>query len=203
MADETPQSKVIEFTPKRDPSAIFDNLADLRKASAITVKRKSVLVNVPVGRPANNVYFRVNPDPAMMLQATVIRDEEGTRKAYYFVPPDMRAHPKLEPRLRWVTIVLVNTWPGSAFLLWPVPRDDSLKVWRSEKKAADLAKTHWTMLVWNQEKADYNIEIAEKINKEPEWPIQPFEQLLKLGFADLIPDNQDHPYVRRLRGILD
>jgi hypothetical protein len=37
----------------------------------------------------------------------------------------------------------------------------------------------------------------------PAWPTESFEQLLKIAFADLIVDNEDHYYVRRLRGIND
>ena len=49
----------------------------------------------------------------------------------------------------------------------------------------------------------WDVETAEKIDKEPTWPKESFEQLLKLGFADRIVDNEDHHYVRRLRGIVD
>ena len=61
----------------------------------------------------------------------------------------------------------------------------------------------WTQLVWNIERADFNIETAESMEREPVWPKESFEQLLKLGFADRIVDNEEHPYVRRLRGIID
>jgi hypothetical protein len=126
-----------------------------------------------------------------------------TRKAYYFIAPDMRDHPKLAPRLRWVTIHLVCTWPGDGILLWAVPEKTDFAAWRSEQAAAQLAQTHWTQLVWNTERADFNVETAENINKDPIWPKESFEQLLKLGFADRIVDNEDHHYVRRLRGIID
>ena len=57
--------------------------------------------------------------------------------------------------------------------------------------------------MWNMERADFDVEAAEKIDKEPTWPKESFEQLLKLGFSDRIVDNEDHHYVRRLRGIID
>jgi hypothetical protein len=58
-------------------------------------------------------------------------------------------------------------------------------------------------LVWNNERADFDVEPAENIDKEPTWPKESFERLLKLGFANRIVDNEDHHYVRRLRGIID
>src|SRR6516165_5285154 len=51
-------------------SAIFDDLAALRKASKLTVKRKTILVNVPVGKPPSNVHFRTHPT-LKLVHATV------------------------------------------------------------------------------------------------------------------------------------
>jgi hypothetical protein len=47
MPDEAskPDLKVVS---NRDPAAIFDDLAALRKASQLTVKRQTMLINVPV-----------------------------------------------------------------------------------------------------------------------------------------------------------
>jgi hypothetical protein len=202
MSDEPAPKPDLKVVSSRDPAAIFDDLAALRKASKLTVKRKTVLINVLVDKPANNVHFRTHPE--MMLEnATVIRDNEGTRRAFYFIVPDMRDHPKLAPRLRYVTIMLVNTWPGDGYLLWPVPEKLDLAAWRSEHSAAQLAQTSWTQIAWNEERADFDVDTAENIDKEPTWPKENFEQLLKLGFADRIVDNEDHHYVRRLRGIID
>jgi hypothetical protein len=202
MSDESAQKPDLKVVPKGDPADIFNDLAALRKASKLTVKRQTVLVNVPVGKPPNNVYFRVHPD-IMLEDATVIRDEEGTRKKFYFITPSMREHPKLAPRLRYVTIHLVCTWPGDGILLWPVSAAADFAAWRSEQAAARLAKDKWTQLVWNPDRADFNVETAENIDRQPTWPKESFEQLLKLGYADCIVDNEDHYYVRRLRGIID
>jgi hypothetical protein len=201
MADDAnkPDLKVV---PDKDPSAIFDDLATLRKESKLTVKRKTVLVNVPVGKPPNNVHFRTHPK-LKLENATVIKDKQGTSDIWYFIVPAMRGHPKLAPRLRPVSLVLTCTWPGNGFLLWPVPERTNFKTWKSEKNAADLAQTVWMNLVWNEERSDFDVEKAEDIDIEPTWPKESFEELLKIGFADVIVDNEDHYYVRRLRGILD
>jgi hypothetical protein len=202
MADDQTKEPDLKVVPNKDPSAIFNDLAALREASKLTVKRKTVLVNVTVDKPPSNVHFRTHPT-LKLENATVIKDEDGTRKKFYFIVPDMRGHPKLGPRLRPVTIMLTCMWPGNGFLLWPVPEKDDFKAWKSEKAAAEKAQSFWTNLVWNPEKADFDVETAEQINIEPTWPKDTFEQLLKRGFADAIVDNEDHYYVRRLRGIID
>jgi hypothetical protein len=58
-------------------------------------------------------------------------------------------------------------------------------------------------MVWDPDKGDYNVKTTDNINIEPAWPKESFEELLKLGFADVIVDNEDHYYVRKLRGIID
>jgi hypothetical protein len=92
MADEQAKKPDLKVVPKKDPSAIFDDLAALREASKLTVKRKTVLVNVPVGRPANNVHFRTHTT-LKLENATVIKHKDGTRDVYYFIVPAMREHP--------------------------------------------------------------------------------------------------------------
>ena len=142
-----------EEVGERNPTSVFDDLDNLRKQSKLTVKRKTILVNVTVDKPPNNEYFRVNPDPEMMLDATVLRNAEGTSKTFYYVPPSMREHPKIKPRLRRVTIALVYTWPAGNILLWPVPvlDDRTIKSWKSARAAFDRLRTQWTQMVWNEE----------------------------------------------------
>jgi hypothetical protein len=201
MAEEKVELKLVASS---DPSDVFNDLAALRRESKLTVKRKTVLTNVTVGKPANNVFFRVSDDPEKILEnATILKHKEGSKEIFYFVVPAMRAHPKLEPRLQAVSIRLVTTWPGSNVQLWPVALSDSFPAWRSAQQAAQLAQQTWVQIAWNEERGDYNVETAENINQEPIWPTETFAQLLKVAFADRIIDNEDHEYVRRLRGLTE
>jgi hypothetical protein len=187
-------------------TSIFDDLATLRKQSKVTVQRKTVLVNVPVDKPANNVYFRSHPDPEMMLdEQSVVRDTTSTSKPYYFIVPAMRMHPKLVRRLRMVTIGLLYIWPGGTLQLWPVPivTGKSLSSFKSARSAFEQSQTIWTQIVWNEERQDYDVETAEAINVEPVWPEKSMSELLKTAFADRIIDNEDCDYVKQLRGVVD
>jgi hypothetical protein len=186
--------------------SVFDDLDALRKASTFTVKRRSVLVNVPVDKPPSNAYFRVHPS-WLLDEATTIKDPVSG--AIYFVTPAMRAHPKLAPRLRKVTLAVISIWPADTVQIWPVPvlGDREFKAWKSARAAYELARDHWTQMVWDEARSDYTVETAEPdggIDHEPNWPIdKTFNDLLKLGFADKIIDNEDHDYVRQLRGLSD
>ena len=167
---ETPKLEVVseQLKAEGNPGSVFDDLASLRKASKLTVQRKAVLVNVAVDKPPNNVYFRCHRE-LVLDDATVLRDTEGTSRAYYFVVPLMRTHPKLAPRLRKVTLVLTSTWPSGNILIWPVPilAEREFPVWKSARAAYELARDQWVQMVWSEDRSDYLIEIAEGIDHEP------------------------------------
>jgi hypothetical protein len=199
---EKPELKVVEEKGEHNPNTVFENLSELRKAQKLTVQRKTVLVNVVVDKPPNNSYFRVHPD-WLLDDATVIKDRDTG--AYYFVVPAMREHPKVAPRLRQVTLAAVSLWPASTVMIWPVPilggRD--FKAWKSARAAYELAREQWVQIAWNEGESDYAVETAEGIDHKPVWPDKTFNELLKLGFDGKVIDNEDHPYVRQLRGLLD
>jgi hypothetical protein len=85
----------------------------------------------------------------------------------------------------------------------PSLADRDFPAWRSQREAAALAQTGWVQMVWNDSRGDFDVETAENIDKEPIWPDKTMSAMLKIAFADRVIDNDEHPYVRRLRGILD
>jgi hypothetical protein len=191
---------------EHNPADVFKDLAALRKASLITVKRRVVLPAIKViDKPSPSLYFRVNPDPEMQLDCTLVVDEEGARKKFYFITPSMRSHPRLAARLRPYTLRVVISQSG-VIMLWPVPitkggRD--LPVWQSYRKAAEMAQTEWISMVWSDEHRDYIITSAEGEIPEPVWPERTLSEFLIEGFADAVIDNEEHPYVRKVRGLVD
>jgi hypothetical protein len=57
-------------------------------------------------------------------------------------------------------------------------------------------------MIWNSDKRDYDVAVAEDIKIEPLWPDDlDIGKLLKLGFADKIINTPEHPYVLQLRGL--
>jgi hypothetical protein len=88
----------------------------------------------------------------------------------------------------------------------PILAEREFKVWKSARAAYDLSREQWTQIAWSQETSDYVVEpIVEKdgIKHDPVWPQKTFEELLKIAFDGKIIDNEDHSYVRRLRGLVD
>ena len=196
-----------QSTATATPSStdIFNDLDALREQSKLTVRRRSVLTNVfVVKHPANSKHFRVHPDKEMTLNATVIFDDSQN---CYYVTPGMRSHPKLNKRLRYVTLYLAVLWPEQQPVIWPVPvaREDGkyLAVWRSYRKAAELAKENWVQMTWDDSKRDFSVEDAERIPHQPQWPKENMSALLKIAFEGYVIDNENHPYVHILRGLAE
>jgi hypothetical protein len=203
MADDQmkPRLEVVGESTPPHANSIFDDLDQLRKASKITVQRKTVLVNVTVDKPANCVYFRAHPT-WHLEDTTVIKDPDSG--VYYFVNPPMRRHPKLAPRLRRVILGAIALWPADVVQIWPVPLPglkSDFKAWQSARAAYELSRDCWVQMVWSDETSNYMIETAEGIDHQPIWPDKSFNELLKLGFADKIIDSEEHAYVRQLRGL--
>jgi hypothetical protein len=195
----------LKIVPPLAPESVFDDVEALRKVATLKVTRRVVPVNVAVRKPPNSVYFRVHPEPAMSLDASVLVGDGGSDD-FYFVAPLMLNHPKVLPRLRKVTIATVYTWPGGAISLWPVPMVEETRIacWKSARAAYGLAKEKWVQLCWNNDLRDYDVAVAEDIKIEPIWPTdKTFRDLLKLGFADKIIASPEHPYVKQLRGVTD
>jgi hypothetical protein len=175
-----PAGTPAESVPAAVPSAtdIFNDLDALREQSKMTVRRRSVLVNVfVVKHPANNKYFRIHPEERMSLNATVTWDD----RTCYFVTPGMRNHPKLITRLRYVTLFTVVQWPEQQPVIWPVPVElpgHDIAAWRSYRKAAELARAEWVQMDWREQVRDFHVEPAEGISVQPQWPKENFSDLL-------------------------
>jgi hypothetical protein len=187
------------------PENIFDDIETLRKTATLKVSRRVIPVNVPVKKPANNIYFRCHPGPDMSLDASVLMGADGSDD-FYFVTPFMLNHHVVLPRLRKVTIAVVYTWPGGVVSLWPVPMAEETRIacWKSARAAYELSKKKWVQLCWDSERRDYDVAVAEGIKTEPMWPDDlDISKLLKLGFADKIISSPEHSYVLQLRGLAE
>lgn len=205
--NENPKFKVVHESKPEEPTrprtaTVFDDLAALRVKQKKSVRRRGIITGVEVDKPPSECHFRCSAE-AMLDNATVVNDRQT--RATYFVDPDMRDHPRLAKRLRWVTLVLTTMWPHNGFLIWPVPMLGAreFKVWTAARAAYTSALERWTQMTWSEEHSNYTVEIAEGLDHEPVWPTATFEELLAHGFENRIITDDRHPYVRQLSGILD
>jgi hypothetical protein len=199
MDEEAKKPRLVEV--ETDPASVFDDLAALRKQSRLTVTKRELLTVVPVGRPPSDQYFRVNPDPEMMLESTILKMKDGPNDTVYYVVPAMRDHPLLVDRLRWVLLVVTYSWPRRQIGLWPVAIDTGRgnSWWTSGWAAYEAAKTDWIQMQSGTDR--YSVFKAEGELPAPEWPKHTLPDLLKIAFRDTIINHDDVPIMRRLRGL--
>jgi hypothetical protein len=202
-----PKLHVIGETPSG--TSVFDDLDALRKTPTIKIARKSVVVNVDVGRPPSDCYFRAHPDPEWRLEDAAIVKAKDADTVYYISPySGMASHPKLKDRVRKVTLAVIAVWPANTVRIWPVPvlgqSKTEFKPWKSSRAAFELSLRTWVQMSWSEEMRDYAIETAEGLVHEPVWPPEhTFRSLLKLAFDGKIIEDENHDFVRQLRGLTD
>ena len=209
MADNPKLHVVGEGSTTPSGTSIFDDLDALRKVPKIKIVRKSAIVNVDVGRPASDCHFRAHPDPEWRLDEEMIVKGKDSDAIYYVDPySGMAAHPKLKNRIRKVTLAVIAIWPANTVQIWPVPllgqTKNDFKPWKSARAAFELSLQSWVQMVWSEELRDYEIETAEGLTHEPVWPMDyTFRSLLKLAFDGKIISDENHDFVRQLRGLID
>ena len=128
MSDDAkkPEIKLVETAPE----SVFDDIEGLRKTATLEVTRRVVPVNVTVGKPSNNVYFRSHPAPSMSLDASVLVGGDGSDD-FYFVAPRMLNHHAILPlasaddRRRPAEWTLSNHHHAPRPSIWTVIHDGS------------------------------------------------------------------------------
>jgi hypothetical protein len=184
----------------------FHDLEAIRLSPEDTAElgTREILIRVPVRRPKREEFFRCHPDPNMKLEVTICTDRDE-QEDVYVVAPAMRG--VLAEDMRAVLLQLAISRKGTVFI-WPlmIPNEDNPlgRSWHdSARKAAELAKSHWIRIAADRSLGGYRVRQAEGKLPEPEWPAdKTFSELLTIAFADRIILTEDHPMVRRLRGLV-
>ena len=183
-------------------SSVFDDLDALRLSvdTAGTAGMREVLRHVPVRKPNRTEFFRTHPDANMSITTAIFDDRE--EQETFFVLPELRK--ELAGELKPVLLMTAITRQGVTFL-WPVslPDDSGRRnAWaETAREAAELAKTAWVRMAADMQLGAYRVYVAEGELSDPVWPDKSFKELLEIGFKDRIIDSEDHPVVKRLRGL--
>jgi len=162
---------------------------------------KKALIRVPVRRPGPQEYFRVHPGEAYRLETAII-DFHDDRETY-LVAPALRAElfAEIKPVRLYTTISrqgVVALWPCKL----PGP-DGRPNPWHDTAlRAAEMAMTHWTRIVADMGLGGYQPYTAAGDLPDPEWPEQPFGELLRIAVGPFYVDRPDHPVIRRLQGLV-
>lgn len=185
------------------PKSIFANLDDLRLSvgEATWGATTEILSKVPVRKPQRQEFVRVHPDESMMLAAAVYEDKLD--REFYFVAPNMMSEMSGET----VPVILVVAISRqNVVFLWPIKiaGDSGLgSDWQETARiGCETAKSKWVRLAADMSLGGYRIWAAQGDLPEPEWPKKPLNELLEIAFRGRVIDNEDHPIIKRLRGLV-
>lgn len=162
---------------------------------------KRALLTIPVRKPDGTWFFRVQPGEEYRLQTVVLELKE--EREIYLVSralwDKLSTENCFSPR---VVFTAINR-QGTLFL-WPIrlPRPDGRQDnWSaSALEAAKMGMNKWTRMTANMNLGAYEVFTATGTIPEPEWPDEPFEEILRIAFKDRFIEGHDHPVLKRLRG---
>lgn len=185
----------------------FANLAGLRLSQDFNsgLALAKPLLTVPVRKPSKEWFVRVHAGDDYRLQTAVIELKEDSE--VYLVDkalwPELAAEPTFGPRALFTAV----SRPANVVFLWPVRlpnQDGKLDEWNRSalEVATTLATEHWVRVSANRALGAYEAHIAPAGNSwgEPQWPKEPFADLLRRAFKDRFIQSLDHPVLKRLRG---
>lgn len=195
-------STVPEENEGANPPSIFADLAKLRLSTSMAgANGTEILWKVRVRKPSKQEFIRVNPAEDMMLPTLIYVDQH--ERETLMVSPHMRDSitEQLKPA---VLVVAINR--QNEHFVWPVmiPAEDrSRNDWHeTARHGCELAKTQWTRISADMSSGLYRLFRAEGDLSEPEWCGRPLAELLELAFRDRVIDREDHPAIKRLRGLV-
>ena len=185
-----------------DKKNIFADLEALKLAtdSATLVGSKEILTHVPVRKPNRPEFFRTHPDPDMSLSTAIYLDKDENE--YFFVVPGMRD--ALLGEIRPVMLIPTIT-RQNVLMIWPLRiavDGDRRDAWaETSAQAAKLAQRKWVRMPADMKLGGYRIYEAQGELSEPVWPDKTLHELLEIAFRDRVIDSENHPVIRKLRGL--
>jgi hypothetical protein len=160
---------------------------------------KRVLLTVPVRKPGKAEFVRVHPELHIDLLAIELKEERET----YFALPALGA--ELSEFVVPVRLRLAVTRQKTAFL-WPLRLPMSQgrsNPWHdSALEAAALAESRWTRVAADMSLGAYQPAVALADLGEPQWPAEPWAEIVKIALRGKVIDTLDHAVVRQLLGMV-
>jgi hypothetical protein len=177
-----------------DPTALR-----MRGDTVDSIGVEKPLLRVPVQKPPRHAFFRVNPNPELLLPAHIIDLKE--EHEVYLVTPEMAL--VLPGETKPIELRVCVTRQGIIFL-WPVPmptEDGRRNAWHdTARKIAKQAETLWCRMTSNMQAGHYDV-VTSKHIPDPVWPPHSMRDLLRIAFGDdRLVDREDHPVIRQLLG---
>jgi len=167
---------------------------DYIEAAAVTKLRTTV----PVRKPNKTEFLQVHPDHHFDLYMVELKDENEI----YFVLSEFLVD--VVDIAVPVSLRLAVNRQGVTFL-WPVRlpvsdrRDNPWHI-SARDAVARAASGRWVSIRANKILGAYEIYEGAPNLSPPQWPQEPFKQILQIPLRGHVIDKRDHPVLRSLRG---
>ena len=211
LMQTTTETQDARLEPEGQQPKSHDTLADPFDVESLRISQdyadsiglKKALLTIPVRKPDKTWFVRTHADPAYRIETAVIELKED--RETYLVSPHVREELATETALQLKALFTAVNRQGVVFL-WPINLpglDGRTNDWnRSALEAETLAREHWVRIQANMALGAYSVWTAETELPEPNWPQQPFKELLRIAFKNHFIDDLEHPVLKRLRGEL-
>jgi hypothetical protein len=201
--DSAPIEISLPGTDQAEPESDPFDLESLRLpqdfATAVEVERP--ITTIPVGKPSNEVFFRIRQDPAYQLQAAILELKED--REIYLVAGNLRSALTTEKTVSSRLVVVGITRQATLFV-WPIrlpDPDGRIDSWSQSALAiAAEAQTRWVRMVSDHGIRAYRPEFPKLVFPDPNWPPLSLQAIIRIAFRDKLIDRWDHHVLRRLRG---
>jgi hypothetical protein len=179
-----PEAEAIVTPEEFDPWAI-ENLR-ISQANLNARAAETKLTNVPVRRPSKHEF--------------ILKEERETYIVFPYVVQQLPTNVQslLEPHTLYLAINRQEV-----VFIWPIRHVDPARTNRwlsSAHEAAAAAEDNWIRVSSNQSLGSYEQSIAETNYGDPQWPVQPINQILKVAFGDKAINSPDHKLILHFRG---
>ncbi len=193
-SENIPQGKIkpVSSVAARARNAKKDFTAPLGKRTQATF---------PIQKPLKSKYVRVHPGKEYRLARVLTYTDEDTGEIYY-VSPDLELPGSVESRTKLTDLYASQAHDGTNFI-WYVHHSDT-SWFRAAKRAVRAATDNWRRVVARKSANTYDLYDPEDTIPEPDWStLPPFMEMVESGFEDRLIYSNDHPVLRKLRGMRD
>lgn len=162
---------------------------------------------IPVQRPNKQQWFRVKSGNENSLPVKLVKDRDSNR--YHLFGQNIKD--EFARHLISVQLYLAITPQGTLFLI-PVHKHDSMgRSHSAQESLMDIcegeAQGSWVRIEYNDESSAYDVfypiaNSGEEVPPDPVWPNIDWEDVLRRGFKDAYVLDLDHPFAKKLRGVL-
>lgn len=215
---EKPKTEEKETPTEHDTASLIPgfNMADFEADPEDLEKyTQKQIITVPVGKPNDQVYFMAHPDLEKYTKEVWLftnKEAESIGGRLYIVHKSLLGIPEMMNQAKLFTLHLcVKNGKNDPFL-FPLPdpvygRGYSWHV--AQHEAVKIAQTRWVRMVANHSIGGYDVLKSQGVLNDPVWPKETLEQLIQIAFkenfllpAEMRPDKDDHPIIKRLRGLV-